>query len=603
MIALARVPLTIFAALRAWITLEPAHWRAVADHLAPLTARFPGLQRWHAQALRSGQRPVESAALLAQALSCRPGDPQLLREWGRSLRLAGDRPRAIAAWQQAAAAGNAAATGDLIRFGARDALPSPQAGVYARPDYPAYAAANRPPEPPSGPVRALFRIISDGAGPDSPLATSLAAQTHPAWTLDNVPAQWADRAVYTVALPARAWLDPQALAWLNHAIAATGCAAVTADHDHAGSDGYRRDPVLRPRFDRLWQFPDGFAAHGHGSGTCHVPLVLATLPVLPVVQPALPDADPQPLSVIIPTRDNPAMLAAAIASLRANARRSDAIEIVIVDNGSETPAGRALLDELEQDPAVRIVPFAEPFNWSRAGNLGAAAARHDRLLFLNDDTEMRTQGWDRILAGMLADPRVGLVGARMVYPDGRIQHAGFVFGMDNGPQHDGRWRDGTDAGPAGRWSAVRETVAVTGAFIAISRADFTAAGAFDERGLAIDFADVDLCLRLRQRGRIVAYCGAITLLHHESVSRGLNVSRAKRRRMQREWRLLQSRWGAAVVQDPYHHPAWARGGAPHDGLSILSIGQITSWTAERTALISLDAIQNKYVMLPPWQSH
>lgn len=571
MMAWVQAPIVIMAAVRAAITLEPAHWRQVADLLEPLAARFPSLQLRQAQALRSGQRPALSAQILEQALQRRPGDAQLLREWGRSLRLAGDRPRAIAAWQQAAAAGHPGAVADLLRQGARDALPSPRSGVFARSDYAAFAEAN-PPPPPPGAAPVMFRImVTEGEFDGSPLAASLAVQSHAAWSLDN------SQAAHSIALPASARLDPQALAWLSHAIATTRCAIVHADHDHVAPDGRRCDPVLRPQHDLLWRQQPGLTARGPGQGACHVPLVLLTLPAAPPIAPTVPDADPQPLSVIIPTRDNPDLLMAAITSLRATASRADGIEIVIIDNGGQTEAARACLAVLKHDPQVQIVPFPEAFNWSRANNIGARAARHDRLLFLNDDTEMQTSGWDRILAGLLDDPRVGLIGPRMLYPDGRIQHAGFVYGMDNGPQHDGRWRDGSDDGPAGRWSAVREAVAVTGAFIAIQRDDFDAVGGFDEAGLAVDFADVDLCLRLRDRGRCVAYCGAITLLHHESVSRGLNVSRAKRRRMRREWQLLKARWGDAVEQDPFHHPAWVRSGSPHDGLQALPVECIVDW--------------------------
>jgi GT2 family glycosyltransferase len=584
-VAPCRAIAVVVKAVRAWVTLEPVHWLAVADQLAPLVLLLPSvsiLHRAHGRALRSGQRPAESVYALKRGLDLQPSAPELLWELGRSLLLTGQRIDAIAALKRAAASGHQGAIADLLRLGERAALPVPQPGIHARQAYAAHVATNSPPPPPTTPLVALFCIrLTGGEFDGSPLSESLASQSHVAWTCDAGSDRWPGLLAYELPLPACASLDPHALAWLNHAAARTGAAVLRADHDHAGPDGRRCHPCLLPQTDRLWL--DGIVglearlADSGQEAASHVPLVLLTLPAITQQPLILPDADPQPFSVIIPTRDNPVLLAAAISSLRSAASRPDLLQLVIVDNGSKMPTTRSLLNQLAQDAAVCIVPFPEPFNWSRANNLGASHATADRLLFLNDDTEMRTSGWDRILAGLLADPRVGLAGARMLYPDGRIQHAGFVFGMDNGPQHDGRWRDGRDTGPGGRWTAVRETVAVTGAFIAMSRAEFTAAGGFDEQDLAIDFADVDLCLKLQAKGQAVAYCGAITLLHHESVSRGLNTSRAKRRRMRREWRMLRQRWGDAVNRDPFHHPAWARTGAPHDGLQALSQAEVLTF--------------------------
>jgi GT2 family glycosyltransferase/tetratricopeptide (TPR) repeat protein len=585
-----RAAMAVALAALAAATQEPRHWAALADQLGHVAAALPMavLHRAHGQALRSGQRPAEAVTALRRGLALSPDDPALLRELGRALRLAGQWEEAIAALRQSAGRGHGGAVSDLLRLGQRAALPVPQPG--GRPRQAWAELADDVPRPPPTPAAALFRIrVTGGSAVDSPLVQSLAAQAHAAWCLDTDEREkvgdWPGLAIYDLPLPAQACLHPQALAWLNQAAARTSAAVLRSDHDHVGADGRRCDPWLLPQGDRLWlEATAGVEARRAAAQTeaagpaAHVPLVLATLPAVAMPARALPDAEPQKLSIIIPTRDNPGLLDAAITSLRATASRRDLLEIVIVDNGSRLPATRALLTRLAAEPGVRIVPFDEPFNWSRASNLGAAAASADRLLFLNDDTEMQTAGWDRILAGLLADARVGAVGARMLYPDGRIQHAGFVFGMDNGPQHDGRWRDGSDPGPAGRWTAIREAVAVTGAFIAISRADFAGAGGFDEAGLAIDFADVDLCLKLRARSRIVAYCGAITLLHHESVSRGLNVSRAQRRRMRREWALLQARWGDAVRHDPFHHPAWARTGVPHDGLRQPTMDEVMTWS-------------------------
>lgn len=406
---------------------------------------------------------------------------------------------------------------------------------------------------------------------------SLSGQTYHDWAEGGD--ESGDQCLIT--LPAGAQLDPQALGWLAWAAAETGAACIRADHCLHSADGRRHSPTLLPAFDPLWvDRPDGIASliarrSGGDGRVIHLPLVLLSLPEsgFPGAAPALPDGDPGPLSVIIPSRDNPGLLAEAVDRLLATAAHPERVELVIVDNDSRTPEAREFLRRLAERANTVIVPFAEPFNWSRANNLGARAATGDSLLFLNDDTAMHTPGWDRILAGLLVRNDVGVVGARMVYPDGRIQHAGFVLGMDNGPQHEGRWMAGDDEGPGSRWTAIRAASAVTGAFMAIRRDHFNAVNGFDEVTFAVDFADLDLCLKLRVRGQLVAYCGAITLTHHESVSRGLNLSRTKRRRMARERAAFEQRWGAMASHDPYYHPAWARTGCSYDGLRALSSEQ------------------------------
>lgn len=588
--ALHALPALAWHCVRAWRTLEPGDWSRVADEMELLAACLPRLGRFkllHARVLRAARRSDDAISACRRAVAIRPHDPACQLELGRALRQAGKRDAAIAALVNAARIGAEEARQDLCRYAARAALPVREAGIFARSGYAAYAAENPPPRPPETASCALFRItLTDTTNAAATLA-SLGTQTYQAWHLaDHEPsAAWGNLTAYDLELPAGAELHPYCLAWLNRAIALTGCAVVRADHDHRLRNGERCNPVfLPPAADLLWTEGEGSIVRlaagrsGIGGRTCHVPLVLLTLPFDPAPAPRiLPDAEPRPISVVIPTRDNPALLDAAISSLRQAAARPDRIELVIVDNDSRGPVTLELLERLGSEAGVRIVPFSEPFNWSRASNIGAAAASGGALLFLNDDTVMQTRGWDRILAGLLERPEVGLVGARMVYPDGSIQHGGFVLGMDNGPQHEGRWMPGHDAGPGARWTAIRQAAGVTGAFMAIRAADFSAVGRFDERTFAIDFADLDLCLRVRAAGKAVAYCGAISLIHHESVSRGLNIGRIKRRRMRDEWQRFHKRWKAGATFDQMYHPAWSRTGASYDGLLGLASKDVDRW--------------------------
>lgn len=579
LIAILALPMIARCGLRAWATLEPSDWSRLADLLAKPARDFPAtlwMQWANARVLRAARRSEEAIVASRKALALRPSSAALLLEYGRALRQGGDRSAAIDSFAEAARLGSEAAGAELRRYAARAALPVPDLGVFARSDYAAYAKAHAVVPPPPVQPTAHFSVQLVTVGGDTALA-GLDQQTYPHWSIATAQPTASNTRLkrFTIDLPAGAILDPQCLAWLNHAVALTGAEIVRADHDYFRPDGIRCDPVfLPPQPDLLWtEGPSSIvrlearAAQG-AQRIHHVPRVLMSLPEA-AVNAAPPDqADPGPVSVIIPSRNNPRLLATAITTLRDTAARPDLLELILVDNGSTLDEALALIEVLRGQPGVKVLSFNEPFNWSRANNIGAAAASSDVLLFLNDDIAMQTPHWDRILAALLQRPEIGLVGARMTYPDGSIQHAGFVFGMDNGPQHEGRWMPGSDCGPAGRWTAVRQAVGVTGAFMAVRSADFAALGQFDETAFAVDFADLDLCLRVRAASQAVVYCGAISLIHHESVSRGLNISREKRRRMRSEWQQFRARWGNLALEDPWHHPVWARTGASYDGLSL-----------------------------------
>lgn len=594
-----RSPLLAGAALKAWATLEPDDWSRLATGLGEVVPLFPDslrLLRLHGRVSRAARRFEGAITANERALRLAPDDAGILLELGRAMRHAGRRAEAIDALSASARLGSVAAARDLRRYAARAALPAGDDAVFTQAHYDAFARSNPVPVPPSIAAAVRFRLtLATPSEPDSRTLRSLREQSYPHWTIAGENGSESDVPldVFEMVLPSGAILDRHCLAWLNWAVARTGCTCVRADHDHLDASGEKRcDPVLLPRPDFLWtENPDRIVTlearrrDEPAPKIAHVPLVLVTLPH-PAAAPAppSPDSAPMPISVIIPSRDNPDLLATAVTTLLEQASAPDMVEIIIIDNLSSTPEAATMFRRLGERENTRILPFPEPFNWSRANNFGASIASGEVLLFLNDDTAMVTPGWDRILAGILGDRRVGLAGARMIYPDDTIQHGGFVFGMDNGPQHEGRWMAATDGGPAGRWNAVRQTVAVTGAFMAIRASTFANLGGFDEAAFAIDFADVDLCLRVRSLGLAVAYCGAITLRHHESVSRGLNLSRSKRRRMRKERACFDARWVGEAACDPGYHPAWVREGASYDGLRALDIAAVTEYASRATAI-------------------
>jgi GT2 family glycosyltransferase len=227
------------------------------------------------------------------------------------------------------------------------------------------------------------------------------------------------------------------------------------------------------------------------------------------------------VSIIIPFRDRLELLRGCLRSLRRSTYRD--FEVVLVDNGSAEPATRRYL-ERARARGGRLVYCPGPFNFARLCNAGAAAARGEFLLFLNNDTEVLTPGWLERLLRVARRPDVGVVGATLLYPDGTVQHAGLF------PRAGGHWVHGyrglpPDApGDQGELGHVRTVPAVTGACLLIGRDLFGSLGGFDER-LPTSYNDVDLCCRARGRGLLVAVTPHARLLHFEALSRGYTTDR------------------------------------------------------------------------------
>jgi GT2 family glycosyltransferase len=259
------------------------------------------------------------------------------------------------------------------------------------------------------------------------------------------------------------------------------------------------------------------------------------------------------VSIIIPFRDKPELLERCVTSIRARTNLADIrLELILADNGSRAPAAAALLRDYAARPDVKILRDDGPFNFSRLNNRAAReASAGEYLLFLNNDTEALNDEWLSALVEHGQNPEVGAVGAKLLYPDGRVQHAGVVLGVGEVAGHAHRLIPDHDPGYFGGAAVVREFSAVTGACLLTRRALFLEMDGFDEVNLAVAYNDVDYCLRLRERGLRVLYTPYARLRHHESASRGLVNN-------PREAAYMQRRWGKALLNDPYYHPALSR---------------------------------------------
>ena len=251
------------------------------------------------------------------------------------------------------------------------------------------------------------------------------------------------------------------------------------------------------------------------------------------------------VSIIIPNRNAAEVLEQCVhgVSERTNYAQT---ELVIVDNGSTDPAVLRLYRSLESRRQGRIVPFDRPFNFSAACNAGAAAASGDLLLFLNNDVEVIEPEWLDELVRWAQRPEIGIVGAKLLYPDRMIQHAGVVFGVGlvghifaRAPEH--------TCGLFGSSECYRNYLAVTGACQMMRRDVFKQLGGYDER-FRLSFSDVVLCMEAWKAGYRVVYTPFARLIHHESYTRKRQDSAEDMELLARYLRTT------GFVQDPFFHP-------------------------------------------------
>jgi O-antigen biosynthesis protein len=226
-----------------------------------------------------------------------------------------------------------------------------------------------------------------------------------------------------------------------------------------------------------------------------------------------------PVSILIPFRDEPQLLRTCVDSIIATTRTYASVEIVLIDNGSSDPETLTLVERLAENPDVRVIADPRPFNWAALNNAGALEARGDVLLFLNNDIEAHRCGWLSALCAQALRRDVGAAGARLLYPDRRLQHCGLVVGLTGAAGHVLGGLPEREPGYLRMATSARECSAVTGACLATRRHVFDLLGGFDET-LGVDMNDVDYCLRASAVGLRTLYEPAAELIHHESPSRG-----------------------------------------------------------------------------------
>ena len=250
------------------------------------------------------------------------------------------------------------------------------------------------------------------------------------------------------------------------------------------------------------------------------------------------------VSIVIPTRDKRALLQTTIESIQARTDY-DRYEIIVVDNGSSEPDAVAYLSSLSAP--CQVHRWSEPFNYSAINNFGCRHARGEQVLFLNNDVEVIRPDWLAALLEHAQRPEVGAVGAKLLYADGRIQHAGVVVGINRAAGNAFRSWPGQTIGAPRLADLTRNCSAVTGACMMVPRRVLEKVGGFDER-LRVVLNDVDLCLRIRQHGYLVVYTPHAVLYHYEGSTRGLLHPQPDQQAFGEKWKDVLDRG------DPYYNP-------------------------------------------------
>lgn len=437
--------------------------------------------------------------------------------------------------------------------------------------------------------RFLLRRQADGQGDWAATEVSVAAQWYPhcAWWSQGAPIEDGD---WMILLAPGDRLRPHALYWVADEVRRRPDAlAIYWDDDRMDSSGRRGDPRFKPDWSRLHLEATNYigravavnaarlAAKGlwpeneaslrlalllltaqEAAPVVHIPAVLSHRPPddLPPETFRVPVVVPHPVPrviILIPTRDGLPLLKRCVESVRAKTDYPR-YEIIVIDNGSREAETLAWLEREAASGRIRRLVWDRSFNYSVLNNFAARQVEGEILCLLNNDTEVITPDWLTEMVGHLCRDRVGLVGAKLYYPDGRIQHAGDTVGPGGCANHLHQFWPGDSPGYCNRAIVAQEVSAVTAACLVTWRDLYLRLGGLNERWLPVAFNDVDYCLRVRKAGYKVVFTPHAELYHHESVSRGKDRGWRKEWRAWREVRYMRWKWRREMRNDPFYNP-------------------------------------------------
>ena len=271
-------------------------------------------------------------------------------------------------------------------------------------------------------------------------------------------------------------------------------------------------------------------------------------------------------TIVIPTRNRVELLRRCIESIEPAARKARA-NVLIVDNDSTDPETLEYLDSVAARKGVDVISAEGPFNFAWINNAAVGYVDAENVCFLNNDIEALDDDWLSEMLSRLSDPSVGAVGAKLLWPNGVVQHGGVVLGTNFAATHAFNDRIDGDPGYGDLLQVAHECSAVTAACLLLRKRDYLAVDGMDEIRFPINFNDVDLCLKLRQRRQRIVFSPDAKLIHLESASRGRDQAPDRKARFNRELLMLRSKWGEALLNDPYYSPILGLDSTPFSALA------------------------------------
>lgn len=290
-------------------------------------------------------------------------------------------------------------------------------------------------------------------------------------------------------------------------------------------------------------------AHLDRTGTNAVAEILEGQPYYRVRY-RLPPVPPL-VSILIPTRDHKRTLENCIESILKRTAYKN-YEIIVIDNGSSEAETVTYLNYISGCGIAQVLSSPGEFNYSKLNNEAVEFSNGDILCLLNNDVEISSEDWLSELVSVALQDGVGCVGPKLLYPNGRIQHAGIVTGIGGVAGHPFKYSDGKQSGYFSNLRLARNVSAVTGACLVVRREIFELAGGLDERNLAVAFNDVDFCLKVISVGYRNVFTPFVHLTHYESLTRGKDDSPAKARRFNKEVAYMRERWRQKLCYDSFY---------------------------------------------------
>ena len=259
------------------------------------------------------------------------------------------------------------------------------------------------------------------------------------------------------------------------------------------------------------------------------------------------------VSVIVATRDHVNLLKQIVDGVL-HKTNYQPLELIIIDNQSSEPETLDYLRKLQDIARLRIVQYDAPFNFSAINNLGAREAKGQILALVNSDIRVISSEWLSEMVSHAVRPEIGAVGAKLYYENETIQHAGIIVGLGGIAGHAHRHSPRSGAGYYSRAQVLQNYSAVTGACLVLRHNVYQEVGGLNEADLPIAFNDVDLCLRIQQKGYRILWTPYAELYHLESASRGADTDPDKLPRFVKEQEFMMSKWKDRMVYDPYYSP-------------------------------------------------